>query len=112
MPTVHMMPHLAAREDMRSVTLEFTYGDIIVKFQLPLTSGLDELKQEVKKRFELELDRFDVEYKDDEGDWVFLGCDEDLSNLLLRFDDQVIKLLVVEFDPRCRFLKRKRPFGY
>ncbi|KAG5512855.1 hypothetical protein RHGRI_038681 [Rhododendron griersonianum] len=98
MTTTHMMPHLTAKGDMRFVTLKVTYGKKIIKFQFPLMSGIIELKEEVKKRLKLELDSFDIEYKDEDGDCIFLGCDEDLWNHLQLFSNQVIRLLVVDSD--------------
>ncbi|KAG5512893.1 hypothetical protein RHGRI_038717 [Rhododendron griersonianum] len=98
MTTTHMMPHLTAKGDMRFVTLKVTYGKKIIKFQFPLMSGIIELKEEVKKRLKLELDCFDIEYKDEDGDCIFLGCDEDLRNHLQLFSNQVIRLLVVDSD--------------
>ncbi|KAI8553591.1 hypothetical protein RHMOL_Rhmol05G0027800 [Rhododendron molle] len=98
MTTTHMMSHLAAKGDVRFVTLKVTYGKKIIKFQFPLMSGIMELKEEVKKRLKLELDSFDVEYKDEDGDCIFLGCDEDLRNHLQHFSNQVIRLLIVDSD--------------
>ncbi|KAG5512862.1 hypothetical protein RHGRI_038688 [Rhododendron griersonianum] len=116
MPTAHVMSHLLAREDMRSVTLKVSYGDRTIKFQVPLTSRIIEVKEEVKKRLKLEPSNFDFEYKDeDDGDWIFLGCDEDLTNHLQLFSNRVIRLLVVDSDAStknicesCGSLKRKR----
>ncbi|KAG5547252.1 hypothetical protein RHGRI_013054 [Rhododendron griersonianum] len=116
MPTAHVMSHLIAREDRRSVMLKVSYGHKTIKFQVPLTSRIIELKEEVKKRLKLEPSSFDFEYKDeDDGDWIFLGCDEDLTNHLQLFSNQVIRLLVVDSDAStknicesCGSLKRKR----
>ncbi|KAG5512863.1 hypothetical protein RHGRI_038689 [Rhododendron griersonianum] len=99
MPTIHMLPHFAAREDMRFVTLKVTYGkEKILKFMFPLMSGIMELKEEVKKRLKLELGSFDIKYEDEEGDRIFLACDEDLRYHLQLFSNQVIRLLVVDSD--------------
>ncbi|KAG5512852.1 hypothetical protein RHGRI_038678 [Rhododendron griersonianum] len=116
MPTTHMMSHLVAREDIRSVTVKVSYGDRTIKFQVPLMSRIIEVKEEVKKRLKLEPSNFDFEYKDeDDGDWIFLGCDEDLTNHLQLFSNRVIRLLVVDSDAStknicesCGSLKRKR----
>ncbi|KAG5512841.1 hypothetical protein RHGRI_038668 [Rhododendron griersonianum] len=116
MPTTHVMSHLVAREDTRSVTVKVSYGDRTIKFQVPLTSRIIEVKEEVKKRLKLEPSNFDFEYKDeDDGDLIFLGCDEDLTNHLQLFSNRVIRLLVVDSDAStknicesCGSLKRKR----
>ncbi|KAG5512883.1 hypothetical protein RHGRI_038707 [Rhododendron griersonianum] len=116
MPTTHVMSHLVAREDERSVTVKVSYRDRTIKlFQVPLTSRIIEVKEEVKKRLKLEPSNFDFEYKDEDGDWIFLGCDEDLTNHLQLFSNRVIRLLVVDSDAStknicesCGSLKRKR----
>ncbi|KAG5547247.1 hypothetical protein RHGRI_013049 [Rhododendron griersonianum] len=97
MPTMpHMMPPLAPSQDTSSVTVKATYGDDIIKFQLPLTSGIIELKKEVAMR--LELDSFNLKYKDEDGDWILISCDKDLRNYLQLFSSLVnpIRLLVVD----------------
>ncbi|XP_058214201.1 protein NLP6-like [Rhododendron vialii] len=116
MPTTHVMSHLVAREDMRSVTVKVSYGDRTIKFLVPLSSRIIEVKEEVKKRLKLEPSNFDFEYKDeDDGDRIFLGCDEDLTNHLQLFSNRVIRLLVVDSDAStknicesCGSLKRRR----
>ncbi|XP_058214194.1 calmodulin-binding protein 60 B-like isoform X2 [Rhododendron vialii] len=100
MPTMpHIMPPLAPSQDTSSVTVKATYEDDIIKFQLPLTSGITELKKEVEMRLELELDSFNLKYKDEDGDWILLPCDKDLRNYLQLFSslvNPIIKLLVVD----------------
>ncbi|KAG5512885.1 hypothetical protein RHGRI_038709 [Rhododendron griersonianum] len=54
--------------------------------------------EEVKKRLKLELGSFDIKYEDEEGDRIFLACDEDLRYHLQLFSNQVIRLLVVDSD--------------
>jgi len=99
MPTFpHMMSDLAAREDTRSVVLKITYRKKILRFKFPLMSGINELKEEVKKRLKLELDSFDVEYEDEDGDSILLNCDEDLRNHLQLSSNPVIRLLVIDSD--------------
>ncbi|KAH7860148.1 hypothetical protein Vadar_009954 [Vaccinium darrowii] len=96
-PSISMMPHLAAREDTRSVMLKLTYGQKKIRFPFPLMSGIIELKEQVKKRLKkLDLDSFDVEYEDATGDRILLGCDEDLRDHLQLSNNQEVRLLVVD----------------
>lgn len=97
----HMLPPFIAVQDTSFVQLKSTYGDTIIEFQLPLTYGIIELKEEVAMRLKLELYSFDVKYKDEEGDWILIPCDEDLRNYLQLFSslvNPVIRLLVVDKD--------------
>lgn len=97
-------------------TLKVTYRGKTIKFELPLMSGMSELKKEVEERLKLELGSFHVEYKDEE-DWIFLGRDEDFRDYLRRSSNQVIKLKIVDSDANttncycesCGSLKQKRP---
>ncbi|KAH7852459.1 hypothetical protein Vadar_025028 [Vaccinium darrowii] len=117
-PTIpHIMPPLIAQQDMRLVTIKAKYSDSIVRFKLPLTSGLTELNENVAKRLNLRLDSFDVEYRDEEGLWILISCDEDLRDYLQLFsslDTPVIKLSVldkvVNANESSGSFKRKRPW--
>ncbi|KAG5512873.1 hypothetical protein RHGRI_038697 [Rhododendron griersonianum] len=132
MPTIHhtmatiphLMPLLTERPDTRSVKLKAIYGDTTIKFHLPLTSGINELKEEVSKILECKLGSFNVEYKDEDGDWILMARDENLSEylqLLTSLGNQVTKLQIRDKVPHtanfcdncgydnCRSLKQKRP---
>ncbi|KAI8553586.1 hypothetical protein RHMOL_Rhmol05G0027300 [Rhododendron molle] len=94
-PIPHMMPLLAERQDTTSVMLKATYGDITIKFQLPLTCGIGKLKEEVSKRLEREPGSYHVEYKDEDGTWIIINCDEDVRiflGLFTSLGNQVIEL--------------------
>ncbi|KAH7852735.1 hypothetical protein Vadar_028528 [Vaccinium darrowii] len=99
----HMLPPLTSSLDASSVKMKATYRDTIIEFQLPLASGSIELKEEVAKILKLEIDSFNVRYKDEEGegDWILIPCDKDLRNYLQLFSslvNPVIRLLVVDKD--------------
>ncbi|KAH7851926.1 hypothetical protein Vadar_018423 [Vaccinium darrowii] len=97
----HVMPPLTSSQDVSSVKLKATYRDTIIEFQLPLTFGIIELKEEVALILKLEHDSFNVKYKDKEGDWSLVPCDKDLRNYLQLFSSSVnpvIRLLVVDKD--------------
>lgn len=67
----------------------------IIRFQFPLTSGIDELKGEVAMRLKLQQDSFDMHYEDDERDKILIPIDKDLTNYLSSSVNPVIKLWVV-----------------
>ncbi|KAI8553583.1 hypothetical protein RHMOL_Rhmol05G0027100 [Rhododendron molle] len=78
----HMMPLPTERQDTRSVKLKATYGDTKIKFQFPLTSGINELKEVMSKILERELGSFKVEYKDEDGEWILMALDEHVREYL------------------------------
>ncbi|KAG5512907.1 hypothetical protein RHGRI_038731 [Rhododendron griersonianum] len=51
----------------------------IIKFWFHLTSGIVDLKKEVSKRLNVEVDRFVVKYKDKYEDLISILCDDDLK---------------------------------
>ncbi|KAG5547251.1 hypothetical protein RHGRI_013053 [Rhododendron griersonianum] len=120
----HMMPLPIERQDTRSVKLKATYGDTKIKFQFPLTSGINVLKEVMSKILERELGSFKVEYKDEDGEWILMALDEHVREylqLLNSLGNKVTELKVQDKVPnttnfcancRCynrRSLKRKRP---
>ncbi|XP_058214204.1 uncharacterized protein LOC131325777 [Rhododendron vialii] len=96
MPTnPRIMPLLTERQDTRSMNLKATYGDTTIKFRFPLTSGINELKEEVSKILECKLGSFNIEYKDEDGDWILMARDENVREylqLLTSLGNQVTKL--------------------
>ncbi|KAL3834401.1 hypothetical protein ACJIZ3_009137 [Penstemon smallii] len=54
------------------------FKDKIVKFKLSISSGLDKLMEEVARRLNLVIGCFELQYQDEDGDWIVLACDEDL----------------------------------
>ncbi|KAG5512867.1 hypothetical protein RHGRI_038691 [Rhododendron griersonianum] len=96
-PIPHMMPPLTVRQDMTSVMPKATYNDITIKFKLPLASGIGKLKEEVSKRLECEPGSYHIEYKDEDGTWIIINCDEDVRiflDLFTSLGNQVIELRV------------------
>lgn len=83
-PTTHIMPHNTVSQDVQTFTLKVKYKEDIIRFRLPLTAGLDVLKEEVAKRFKCEVGTFDIKYVDDDDDdeWVILACDADLQECM------------------------------
>ncbi|KAG5547260.1 hypothetical protein RHGRI_013061 [Rhododendron griersonianum] len=82
----------------RIVTIKACYGEHTkYKFLFPLTWGIDDLKKEVSKRLNVEVDRFEVKYKDQDQDLISIVCNEDL--MLYLWSSQgidEIKVLVLD----------------
>lgn len=93
----HTIPQITARPDVRTMTIKATYRDDIIRFRIPLTSGIVELKEEVAKRLKLEVGTFDIKYLDDDHEWVLIACDADLQECMdisWTTGSNIIRLLV------------------
>ncbi|KAG5512844.1 hypothetical protein RHGRI_038671 [Rhododendron griersonianum] len=71
-PAGHVFEFSNWNKHTNSVKIKAFYGEAIYKFWFPLTSGIDDLKKEVSKRRNVEVDRFEVKYKDEHGDLISL----------------------------------------
>ncbi|KAH6790691.1 NIN like protein 7 [Perilla frutescens var. frutescens] len=78
-PANGQMPRFAARPEVKTITIKATYREDIIRFRLPIDSGIVKLKDEVAKRLKLELGTFDIKYLDDDHEWVLIVCDADLQ---------------------------------
>ncbi|KAK6947946.1 PB1 domain [Dillenia turbinata] len=90
-------PQFPARQEVRTITIKATYKEDIIRFRLPLTSGIIELKEQVSKRLKLEVGTFDIKYLDDDNEWVLIACDADLQECLdisRSSSSSIIRLLV------------------
>ncbi|XVE58107.1 hypothetical protein DITRI_Ditri04bG0143500 [Diplodiscus trichospermus] len=75
-------PLVTASREMKSVTIKAAYRDDIIRFRIPMTSGIVELKEEVAKRLKLEVGTFDSKYLDEDNELVLIACDADLQECL------------------------------
>lgn len=75
----HTVPHISPRQEPRRITIKATYKEDIIRFRIPLSSGIVELREEVAKRLKLEVGTFDIKYIDDDREWVLIACDADLQ---------------------------------
>ncbi|KAF9616425.1 hypothetical protein IFM89_029679 [Coptis chinensis] len=73
---------IMATQDTMTLTVKVNHRDDIIRFRLPITFGLQDLKEEVAKRFKLEVGTFDLKYLDDDHDLVSLACETDLQECL------------------------------
>ncbi|KAJ9148065.1 hypothetical protein P3X46_030160 [Hevea brasiliensis] len=78
----HAMPQVTARPETKCLSTKATYREDIIRFRIFLGSGIVELKEEVAKRLKLEVGSFDIEYLDDDHEWVLIACDADLQECI------------------------------
>ncbi|KAG5512859.1 hypothetical protein RHGRI_038685 [Rhododendron griersonianum] len=76
-PAGHVFEFRNWNKHTNSVKIEAFYGEDMYKFLFPLTSGIDDLKKEVSKRLNVEVDRFELKYMDEHVDLISLPLDED-----------------------------------
>ncbi|KAK4400276.1 protein NLP7 [Sesamum angolense] len=95
-PADHM-PRFASRPEVKTITIKATYREDIIRFRIPIDSGIVKLKEEVAKRLKLELGTFDIKYLDDDHEWVLIACDADLQECIdisRSSGSNIIRLLV------------------
>ncbi|XP_009601595.1 protein NLP9-like [Nicotiana tomentosiformis] len=73
----------ASSEDGGSlITIKATYKEDRIRFKFEPSAGCFQLYEEVAKRFKLQTGEFQLEYLDDEEEWVMLVNEEDLHECL------------------------------
>ncbi|CAO2837759.1 unnamed protein product [Amaranthus hypochondriacus] len=82
MSAAGMMPRFSSKQDIKTVTIKATFREDIIRFRFSLSSNIVELKEEVAKRFKLEVGTFEIKYLDDDHEWVLIACDSDLQECL------------------------------
>ncbi|KAE9447486.1 hypothetical protein C3L33_20615, partial [Rhododendron williamsianum] len=83
-PAGHVFEFSNWNKHTNSVKIKAIYREHTkFKFLFPLTSGIDDLKKEVSKRLNVEVDRFEVKYRDEHGDLISLPFDADWMLCLL-----------------------------
>ncbi|KAL7253791.1 hypothetical protein ACSBR1_008187 [Camellia fascicularis] len=78
----HTKPHFTIAQDTSIVTIKAKYGDDFINFQLVVSSGMVEFQQQVAKRLNLQGGTYRVRYQDEDSDWSFIACEEDLQNYI------------------------------
>nr|GEX30662.1 hypothetical protein [Tanacetum cinerariifolium] len=90
-----------AKSKVKILTIKATYKENMVKFPLRLSDGLVELKELTAERFP--LGSFKLKYKDEDGDMIWISCDDSLKESIAEFrqpDGQtVIRLFVLPDGP-------------
>ncbi|KAF5949530.1 hypothetical protein HYC85_011523 [Camellia sinensis] len=80
---VYTEPHDQTMQDANIVTIKAKYGEgITIKFHLSLSSRFVQLQQEVAKRLNLKAGTYYVKYEDEDGEFILIGCDEDLQDYM------------------------------
>ncbi|XP_074332546.1 protein NLP5-like isoform X1 [Apium graveolens] len=81
MPPVQDTPVVSCtNQNSNKMAVKATYNGVPIRFNLPDSSGLSELQDNVIKRLHLERNNFSIKYQDDEGEWVLIACDEDVQD--------------------------------
>lgn len=96
------MPQFSARPELKTITIKATYREDIIRFRLPLDSGIDKLKEEIAKRLKLDVGTFEIKYLDDDHEWVLIACDADLQecvDISKSSGSNMIRLLVHDLMP-------------
>ncbi|MCO5565154.1 hypothetical protein L7F22_018827 [Adiantum nelumboides] len=66
-------------KELSLTTVKATHRGDTVRFKLRHACSYIDILEEVSKRFKLKRNAFDLKYLDDEGEWVLLTCDEDVT---------------------------------
>ncbi|CAL5443270.1 unnamed protein product [Camellia sinensis] len=80
--TSRTKPHFTPAQDSSVVIIKAKYGDDFIRFQLPVLSGMVEFQPQVAKRLNLKGGTYRVKYQDENNDWIWTACDEDLLNYI------------------------------
>ncbi|XP_059653065.1 uncharacterized protein LOC132300122 [Cornus florida] len=90
----HMTP-LVITQEVRAITIKATFGADMIKFKLPFSSKMEELKVEVSKRLKLNARSYKIKYNDGE-DQILIACDEDWRECMSASDSMGTIRLVIE----------------
>ncbi|XAR54229.1 hypothetical protein NMG60_11029269 [Bertholletia excelsa] len=76
----HSMP----LEIVNKVNIKVVYGHkFAIRFHLSLSSRVGELQQEVIRRLNwVNFGTYSIQYIDEDHDWIFIGCDDDLRQYM------------------------------
>ncbi|XP_059653886.1 protein NLP3-like [Cornus florida] len=75
----YMTPLVRPPPEVRMMTIKATYGDDMIKFQLPFSSRMVELEEEVSESLKLNVGTYKIKYLDDDGDRILITRDKDLQ---------------------------------
>ncbi|XP_027174640.1 protein NLP6-like [Coffea eugenioides] len=65
--------------DDSSIWVKAEYQGDTMKFRLPLSAHKFNLEEKVAQRLNLPIGSFKIQYQDEENEWIWIACDEDLS---------------------------------
>lgn len=84
-------------QDINKIDVKATYNGVAIRFELPNSSGMAELEDNVIERLNLERGTFSIKYKDEEGDWILIACDKDVQKCIeisRTLRETIVKMLV------------------
>ncbi|KAI3470610.1 hypothetical protein Pfo_027273 [Paulownia fortunei] len=79
---VPIIPQTEATRNAVNMTVKASYKDDLIKFQLSLSAGMLELKNEMIKRLKLEAESFEIKYADENNCQISLDSDAALQNCI------------------------------
>ncbi|XP_019252304.1 PREDICTED: protein NLP6-like isoform X2 [Nicotiana attenuata] len=90
--------HATHGNSSSSITVKATYGEDMMKFKLYSFSRKEDLDKELAKRLQLPVGKFRIKYMDEDNDYIWIACDDDLSdcfNNAQSLGKNTIKMLVL-----------------
>ncbi|CDP11034.1 unnamed protein product [Coffea canephora] len=90
-------PDTARLGDDSSIWVKAEYQGYTMKFRLPLSASKFNLEEKVAQRLNPMIGSFKIEYQDEENEWIWIACDEDLSTCMSTLSSlgrTTIKMLV------------------
>ena len=69
-------------EDDNGMWVKAEYQGRMIKFRLPFSARKIDLEEKVKQRLNLAVGSFKIEYQDEDNDWIWITCDEDLRTFM------------------------------
>lgn len=66
-------------QELNNMDVKVMYNGVPIRFEIPTSSGITELENNVIERLPLNKKSFSIKYQDDEGDWVLIACDKDVQ---------------------------------
>ncbi|XP_027072019.1 protein NLP6-like [Coffea arabica] len=69
-------------EDDNGMWVKAEYQGCMIKFRLPFSARKIDLEEKVAQRLNLAMGSFKIEYQDEDNDWIWITCDEDLRTFM------------------------------
>jgi hypothetical protein len=101
-PSVVPLGSLMSAHNSGTVTVKARYKEDLLRFRLPCSASIIDLKDEIAKRTQVDVGVFDIKYLDDDHEWVKLTCDADLEECMeisRLSGSNVLRLLVTDIAP-------------
>ncbi|KAK1408212.1 hypothetical protein QVD17_39847 [Tagetes erecta] len=84
-----------------TLTVKVEYADDMIKFQLSISqSTIVTFEKEIRMKFNLKLGSYKLKYLDEDGDWISLTSDQELSDCIqctTKSHRNVLRLRVIPF---------------